>query len=141
MRHPEVAYHWGAMARVGPGKPLAEPENEETSAQAVKAVQRFRSHTILPTSPTQQLSIGAAGEARGIAASTLRIRLRRGFPCRTANVQQQFLTPTDEKAIVRLINTLERTGHRPRMGHVRKAAECIQCVGGFQLPVCRPRVP
>lgn len=31
------------MARVKPGQPLAEAENEETIAMAVKEVQRFRS--------------------------------------------------------------------------------------------------
>lgn len=92
-----------AMARVKPRQRLAEAEKEKTIAMATKAVQRSCTHAQAlqhTTRPMQKLSIRAAAEAYGIGASTLRNRLRGAVPHRAGNIEQQLLTPPDEKGLL-----------------------------------------
>ena len=60
-----------------------------------------------------------------IPFSTLRGRLKGAQPHFIAHSQQQLLTPTDEKPLVRWIQILENSGFPPRIEHVKQAAKLI----------------
>jgi len=71
------------------------------------------------------MSLRDAETAFMIPYSTLRHRLKGGQLHFLAHTEQQLLTPTDEKAVVRWITILENCGFPPHVEHVRQAAELI----------------
>ena len=92
-------------------------DRETAIALAMKAVQH------------DKLSIRAAAEAHNLAFSTLRDQLKGAVAKPKAHREQQLLSPQDEKAMLRLIDSLERTGFPPRIEHVKQAAERINIHG------------
>ena len=71
------------------------------------------------------MSMRDAAPAFMLLYSTLRNRLDGAQPHYLAHSQQQLLTPTDEKAVVRCLTILESCGFPPRVEHVKQVAELI----------------
>ncbi|RPB19068.1 hypothetical protein L211DRAFT_871484, partial [Terfezia boudieri ATCC MYA-4762] len=63
------------------------------------------------------MSLRDAESAFEIPYSTLRGRLLGAKPHSIAHSKQQILTPTDEKAVVRLVTRLENCGFPPQIEH------------------------
>lgn len=113
------------MGRIKARQRLAQAEREKAIGMAIEAVQHPHWEA------TKRLSVCAAAEIHGIEYSTLKDRLKGAVSRMEAHFQPQLLTPTDGKAVVRLIDTLERTGFPPRIQHLRQAAESItRCTPG-----------
>ena len=67
-----------------------------------------------------------AVEAYGVHYSTLRRRLEGSTSRGKAHIQQQLLSPADEKAIVRWMIRMEEFGFPPRISHVKKATSLLK---------------
>jgi len=71
------------------------------------------------------MSLRDAQSAFEIPSSTLWDRMQVAKPHFITHTEQQKLTPTDEKAVVRLISRLENCSFPPCIEHVKQAAESI----------------
>jgi len=93
--------------------------------EAAAKARAKREDTIRKTIRAGTMSLRDAETAFMVPYSTLRHRLKGGQPHFLAHTEQQLLTPTDEKAVVRWITILENYGFPPGVEHVRQAAELI----------------
>ena len=94
-------------------------QREDTIRKALKAVQTINKDG------KPEMTLREASKAFGIPFSTLQGWWKSAKPHFIAHQNQQILTVTDEKAIVRWIQSLENCGFPPKVEHVHQAAELI----------------